>query len=243
MDMDDMDLLQRTGDLAPGSRSTGTAVAPSWMDPFAAYGASVGQQGDFLTFNKGEYQAGQDKVEIKLGTRLVANMPGFRRGWRRWQDKKVVEDLTSLLTEMQPQQRRAELGDTDESLWDRSPEGKPVDPWVLTDIIEFADPRTGKIYIFGTGAVTYKRALGKLCTAYSQHNRMQPGMLPIIELQRDSYNHSIFGKTYIPDFKVVGWTDENAPSVDSDADDDIPFDAPAAKPAITAPAASKKPLF
>jgi hypothetical protein len=73
---------------------------------------------------------------------------------------------------------------------------------------------------------------------------MQPGMLPIIELQRDSYNHSIFGKTYVPDFKIVGWTDENAPSVDEPgADEDIPVDAPAARQAIAAPAAAKKPLF
>lgn len=199
--MNDLDIIDR---------NTGTAVATTGADPFAAYGATL-QGGTFLSFSRvGEFEAGQDKEQVPFGTRLVANMLGFRQGWRCWIGGKMIDDRTDFLG--MPQPRRNELGDMDQGMWERDAEGKPRDPWVMTDILEMSDGKTD--YIFAATSKGGRNALQKLCAAYAKERRMRPDMLPIITLGRDSYVHPIYRKTYVPVFKIVGWTDQNNPSVD-----------------------------
>ena len=59
-------------------------------------------------------------------------------------------------------------------------------------------------------------------------------MLPIITLGRDSYVHPEYGKTYVPVFEIVGWTDADNPSVDGEGDDDVPFEPAVAEPSKAA---------
>lgn len=202
-------------------------------DPYASYGAKVGATGQYLSFDSGEFQYGQNKAELKLGSRLVANMPGLRVGWRRWYGGQVTDDLTELLAECRPMQRRNDLGDEDVALWEKpkatpnNPTPAPRDPWQITNILELMG-EDGETYIFSTGSKGGIGAIGRLCTAYGKERRMRPGMLPIIELGRDSYMHKEYGKTYFPVFTIVGWTDEDAPSVGegTESEEEIPFDPP-----------------
>ncbi len=199
-----------------------TAIATTGHDPFAQYGAQQ-QDGTFLSFSRvGEFEAGQDKEQVPFGTRLVANMPGLKQGWRCWIGGKVIDDRTDLLG--LPQPRRNELGDMDTGLWERDKEGKPRDPWVMTDILEMSNGEVN--YIFSATSKGGRGAIQKLCANYAKERRMRPDMLPIITLGRDSYIHSEYGKTYFPVFEIVGWTDQDNPSVDGSGDgqDEIPFD-------------------
>lgn len=187
-------------------------------DPYAAHGARASQEGQFLSFSKGEYVYGQNKDELPIGTRLVANMPGLRIGWRFWSGGKVVNDRTELVSDGRPEERRADLGDLDTATWERDNEGVPRDPWVLTNILELADPEKGLAFLYSTTSSGGRRAVGRLCTEYAREYRMRDGMLPIIELGRDSYMHKNreYGKIYNPVLKIIGWTDESDPKV-SDA--------------------------
>ena len=74
MTANELEILTKTGTLSPFGG-----------DPFSAYGAkvSVGNH-QFLTFKNGEYLYGQNANVLPLKTRLAANMPGLRVGWRRW---------------------------------------------------------------------------------------------------------------------------------------------------------------
>jgi hypothetical protein len=197
----------------------GREVATTGGDPYAAYGAKVGTTGQFMSFSRvGEFEAGQDKEQVPFGTRVVANMPGLRVGWRRWFGKQVTDDLTELLTDGQPIARRDTLGDMDQALWERDEKGIPRDPWQVSNILELSDGETN--YIFSTSSKGGIGAIGRLCIAYAKERRMYPGMLPIITLNRDSYPHKTYGKTYFPVFEIVGWTDADSPSVEDAGGED-----------------------
>lgn len=233
--MNDLDLIQNTR----------REIVSTGSDPFAAYGAKVGKTGQYLSFKNGEFLYGQTNEELPLDSRLIANMPGLRIGWRRWFDGQVTDDLTELLVDQVPMRPRTELGDNDPALWERDDTGKPRDPWQLTNVLELSDGE--ETYIYSTGSKGGIGAIGRLCTAYARERRQRPDMLPIIKLGRDFYNHAQYGKTYFPVFEIVGWTDAEDPSLDSDGDD-VPFEPekPAEKPkaaAVTEPAARRVTKF
>src|SRR4051812_19669093 len=194
-------------------------------DPYAALGAKLNQSGLFLKFSKGEYVYGQNKEELKLGKRLVVNMPGTRLGWVRWQGGKPVENTMELLIDRPHIRERHELGHSDESMWERDDRGDAQDPWVLTYSLDLSDPANSEFYSFSTTSAGGKKAVGALLTLFSQKHRMEPDLLPIVELQRSSYNHPNprFGKIYEPLLPVIGWIDANAPSVD---DLNVPAEVP-----------------
>ena len=208
--MSDLDLLgNRSGDLAPTGH-----------DPFLAEGAKLNTTGQFLTLTRvGKFVSGQNRDEIPLGTRLVANMPGLRKGWRRWEAGHNVEDLTELVSEGRPVPARSTLGYMDQSQWEKDDQGQPRDPWQLSYVLEMSDGET--LYIYAASSKGGFGAIGRLCTMYGKERRMRPGMVPIIELQAECYMHPIYKETFVPNFPIVGWTDEANPSVDG-GDDDVP---------------------
>jgi hypothetical protein len=218
------------------------AIAPMGGDPYAAYGAKVGTQGQFLSFKNGEFLYGQNDTELPLGSRLAANMAGLRIGWRRWFDAKVTDDLTELLIDCPAVAQRTALGDNDSALWETDKDGKPRDPWQLTNVLELVNGE-GEAFIYSTGSKGGIGAIGRLCKEYGKQYRQRPGMVPIIELGRDSYTHPEYGKTYFPVFTIVDWGDENALVIeDAPAEEErVAPPSPKPEPAPTpAPAASSK---
>lgn len=204
---------------------------------FASYGAKVGQTGLFLTFKNGEFLAGQNADEIPLGTRLAANVAGLRIGWKRWFGGQVTDDLLVPLVEQQPMPPRNSLGDLDQQLWERDEKTKvPRDPWQITNELILVDPE-GQEYIYATASKGGIGAIGRLCKEYGKLYRQKPGMVPIIALGNDHYMHKEFGKTYVPDFKIVDWADETSlDAIEGEA-------APAIESPKPKPAAAKKTRF
>jgi hypothetical protein len=219
----------------------GSVPAIHGADPYSSYGAKVGTQGTFLTFKNGEYLAGQDAKEIPLGTKLAANMPGLRIGWRRWFADQLTDDRTILLIEQNAIEPRNMLGDADPDLWETDNTGKKRDPWQLTNVLEMVDGE-GESYIYATGSKGGIGAIGRLCKEYGKAYRQRPGQVPIVELGRDSYMHKEFGKTYFPVFTIVGWTDENSLTIEG-GDNPEPSKAEPTPPAAAAAPANKKARF
>lgn len=172
-------------------------------DPFSAYGAKVSIGHQFLTFKNGEYLYGQNANVLPLKTRLAANMPGLRVGWRRWWGSQV-EDRTVRLIDGQPPEPRSELGDLDESLWERNDTGQPRDPWQMSNILELVDAE-GQSYLYTTSSKGGIGAIGRLCEQYGKLYRQRPGKTPIVELSNNFYIHPQYGKTYVPEFPIVDW--------------------------------------
>lgn len=201
------------------------------FDPFLAFSGMGGrEEGQYLSFSHGEWLFGQDKTVMPMGTKLVANMPGLRYGWRRWRDNKPVDDLRRLVIERSPTdvESRSSLGDHDKSLWDVM-NGRPVDPWQLTMTVEMTDGQ-GEKYILSMQAVTHVPTMMALATTYGKEGRMRPGQLPLVELGASYFMHSDskIGKVHTPVLKVVGWVDGDTlePVEDVGGTDAIPFDVP-----------------
>lgn len=224
------------------------------IDPFAAYGqAHSFPEGQYLSYKNGEWLYGMNQEVLPLGTKLAVSMHGMRVGWRKWENRAVTDDRTSLLTEMRPQVPRAALGDTDERMWD-SLNGRPRDPWQMTSIVEMVGG-DGEKYIYATGSYGGRKCLGELCTAFAKERRLRPGQLPLVSLGSDSYDHKAYGKTWEPKLPIVGWVLEDSlepvedapplppsgppaekPTVKATDPDEPPFDVkPASKPAAQAP--------
>jgi hypothetical protein len=199
-----------------------TAVAVPGFDPFAAYGQQAASGGgNYLKFSKGEFLLGQEDKEIKLGTRLVANMDEMSIGWIHWQDGKPSERRMGLLSQGYKPETRAELGYNDQALWEIDTASvKPKDPWNFTNEIPMANPESGEQMTFSASSKGGIGAVGNLCKAYGKEYRARPGCVPVVELNRDSYKHTEYGKTYVPVLSVVDWRDAmpDAPAVEEEVE-------------------------
>ena len=217
------------------------AAAPALaggMDPYERVAQQAAQGDTFLKFNKGRYIAGtgDDETEIPLGTRMIPNMPEFQVGRLRWWNaEKTAEVMCRVADNLQPP-ARDELGDLDESRWERDDKGIPRDPWAETQTVPMYDLDGGVQYTFTTGSKGGFSALGRLCREYARGRGDRPGQLPLIKLAADSYLHKVrsYGRVDVPDFEFLGWVNEGGELVGTDdtepakpaavdLDDDIPF--------------------
>jgi hypothetical protein len=177
---------------------------------YEAYGNSVTRMafpGDLLTFNKyGEYKAGQEKVEVPLGTRLVVHVPTTLIGYVRWEDSKPVDFQTGLLSEGFVPPKRDELGYLDQAQWETFKNGGVKDPWQLSNqVVMTGVEDSDKVYTFTTTSKTGRSSLGEVLKAYGHHIRQAPDEYPVIELRRRSYRHPQFGEQRVPVFAIVDW--------------------------------------
>jgi hypothetical protein len=202
----------------------GALAMQGGYDPYAAYGQEAASgSGDFLKFSKGEWLKGQNDDEVALGTRLAANMAELSIGWIRWEDGKPAERRMGLLAQGHKPEARGDLGYTDQSQWEDDETGKPKDPWNFTNELPVANPETGEQMTFSASSKGGIGAIGNLCKAYGKEYRQRDGLVPIIELQRDSYKHKVYGKTYVPLIPIVDWVENGSiPEPTQDDDEETP---------------------
>lgn len=210
--------------------NTGGAVAMAGgYDPFAAYGqeAAAGS-GNFLKFSKGEWLIGQDGKEVELGRRYVANMAELSIGWIRWDGGKPAERRMGMLVAGFKPEARDALGYTDQTAWERDKDDKLIDPWTFTNELPLADVETGEQVTFAASSKGGIGGVGNLCKAYGKDYRTKGDLVPVVELQRDSYIHPVYKKLYVPVLPIVDWIDNaGVPAPANDAGEE----APAAKAA------------
>lgn len=185
---------------------------------FEQYGEQVAQRnirGQLLKFSKGDWLAGQNDEEIPVGTKLVANMDQLLVGWIKWVENKPDQQIMGRLVEGHKPQKRDELGDSDEDLWEVDSQGKARDPWQFSNYILMKEPGSEPdnddgLFTFTTSSRGGLNAIGELCKAFGKNMRMEPNKYPIVELGVDSYKHPNpeYGRIKVPTLKVVGWEDK-----------------------------------
>jgi hypothetical protein len=190
--------------------TTAVATQPAY-DPYAAYGQEAASGGgDFLKFSKVEWVRGQNSDEVALGTRLAANMAELSIGWIRWGDGKPLERKLGLLAQGHKPEARDALGFANQTEWETDKEGKPIDPWSFTNELPVADPETGEQMTMSMSSKGGIGAIGNLCKAYGKEYRQCEGLIPIIELGRDSYVHREYSKVYVPVVTIVDWVENGS---------------------------------
>lgn len=208
----------------------GAVAVHGAYDPFAAYGQEAASgTGDFLKFSKGEWLKGQNDDEVELGKLLAANMEELSIGWIRWEDKKPVERRLGLLAQAYKPERREDLGHLDQTQWEVDKDNKPQDPWSFTNELPVADPETGEQMVISMSSKGGIGCIGNLCKAFAKGRGANPGLVPVIELARDSYKHKEYGKTYVPVLNITDWVaNGDIPEAPAASDDEEP-ETPAAK--------------
>jgi hypothetical protein len=190
-------------------------VKPS-ANPFEAYGLAASTRrivGKLLKFSKGDFLAGQDADEVKIGTRVVPIMASLQSGYIKWLDNTAVEHVMGPIAEGYVPPRRDTLGDTDESQWETDDRGEARDPWQLTNqigMVSVDDPKD--VFTFATSSRGGMGAIGELCKTYGRHMREAPDQYPVVELGVGSYQHrdKSFGRIKFPTFAIVDWVDAKA---------------------------------
>jgi hypothetical protein len=184
-------------------------IATLQPNPFEAFGdAATRSTHPLLKFSKGDYVFGQNAEMMPIGTEVVASMDGFMTGMIRWSNGTPNERLMGTVASGYVPPRRADLGDTDKSLWDTDERGDPKDPWQLANELPMVmRTDTGKVFTFTTSSRGGLGALGELCKVYGRHMRANPNEYPIVRLDVGSYMHpnKAFGRIKYPKFEVIGW--------------------------------------
>lgn len=200
-------------------------------NPFSIYGDSVGPAnhivGELLKFSKGDWLAGQEADELPQYTKLVALMTTLTVGWQKWEYQKPVAYRMGLLVDGFIPPRRDELGDTDDATWEVDDEGRPKDPWQLTNYLQLCDPTDAtKIYTFTTASKGGLGAVGKLCKEYGRESEKRADQWPMVTLGSGSYAHKdrSLGRIKFPEMLIVGWVrqDDLSP-VKDDIGDAVPY--------------------
>jgi hypothetical protein len=104
----------------------------------------------------------------------------------------------------------------------------------MTDMLVMREIESGDLLTFSTSSQGGRSALGKLCRAFDRNYRKHVGGFPVVELGAESYDHDLYGETWKPAFKVVGWAkwgpdeievteDDPRTLVAEELDDAIPF--------------------
>jgi hypothetical protein len=150
----------------------------------------------------GEWTAGKNCTSMN-GKKLVADMTDLMKGWQTFKDRKPVYAVVRVADGISAP-RREDLGDTDEQLWDE----KQGDPWKPVAVLPLFDLETHETFIFPTTTDGGKSAVGVLAKAFFAERRKHSGeMLPIVELETDSYVNNRGKRIFTPILDIIGWTD------------------------------------
>src|SRR5262245_10845003 len=108
-------------DLAINRRNN---LPANFEDEADALLASTKSHEKILKFRKGRYFVQDD--EIRAGTEFIAHASQLTLGWIKFVNNKVVERKMGRAAERFAPPERSELGDLDESYWERR-DGEAVD--------------------------------------------------------------------------------------------------------------------
>jgi hypothetical protein len=201
------------------------------LDQFMLEHAGGGGATFFKFAKDGKYRKTSDDEEIPVGTEFVAAYDAIQGGRIRFNGKgnPPTRHMGPLFGGFVPP-KREDLGDTDESLWEPGPSGKPADPWQVQMLLPLVDTKTNELFIFNTTSVTGRGAVGKLITACRQMQRKDPGFYPVIRLALGGFPHKDprIGWVTTPAFPVIGKAPKDGSalantSLAGDLDDEIPF--------------------
>lgn len=170
----------------------------------------------FMRFVKGNYALGAAREPVEHGTKFVAF--GAKEDWLRLEKGAPVQRIQREPNKPFP--TRSELGDLDQAAWPRF-DGKPSDPWTLSNELLLTEKDTGRPVIFTTTSWTGREAVTDLCRLITYQRRQRgANARPIITIGAGTYQ-SPRGPVAIPKFAIVDWVDGAQEPPQSQLDDDL----------------------
>jgi len=206
-----------------------TSAGRSALDTYLSE-HGVGPEGVPLKWSKeSTYVRNDTGEEVKVGTELVCIYTETQAGRIKFSGKGVPpERHMGPIFEGYLPPPRAELGDLDESLWDRDLSGKPADPWQEQMLLPLQDAENGEMFYFTTTSITGRKAVQNLLRQCERLAKKEPGYWPVVRLATGGFDHrdERVGFVKTPAFIVVGKTPKETGAklaVAQDLDDEIGF--------------------
>lgn len=169
---------------------------------------------------------GQEDNALPLGTEVVVNPLSIKHGYTCWTDRAKGEGKNELLKELlYPISQQAPAVHELDQLED--PKTGAKCPWKDTIVIDMkilSGKHAGEEVVYkptSVGGMNASRVV--LDAILSKLDEDTAFVCPVLELAQDSYKHASYGKTYTPEFKVVGWMD-----LEGNEEGDDVVDGPAA---------------
>jgi hypothetical protein len=170
-------------------------------------------RGGNAKFDAGAYAVGKEKALLAPERKFI--VLDKSAGWQFLKKDCPAEWVMQVPGKPQPE--RPECGD--ESDWPVGLDGKPSCPWKWTQFLYLMDVDSGETLTFSTSTSGGKIAIGDLTQQIKSMRGMQPGAMPIVELQSVQMPTK-FGKKPRPFFKIVSWrnrasADEQPPQLEA----------------------------
>jgi hypothetical protein len=156
---------------------------------------------------------------VPAGTRFILYPDQVSHFWIKFVDSKPVEEIIALVAEdtdgdtelkIVRGKGRDDLGDHDETKWERDNTGQPKDPWSYGLGLPAMNAETGAIVVFKSGSVGGMGAIAGQVASYMRNRHFG---FPIVELSTGSYKNKRFGGfTSYPVFTSAGY-DTPAPAL------------------------------
>jgi hypothetical protein len=164
-----------------------------------------------LKFKKDRYVISGD-VEVPLGTKFLAYCADWQRGWCKFVDGELVEKRIGRVADRFHPPERDELGDLDESLWEKDDDGVPQDPWSFQHYLPLENVATGERLVFVSSSIGGGIGVQILCDKW--HRRLYRGLigLPTVKLAIGKFKTKKYGAVPRPEFEVVSWEDDMPPA-------------------------------
>jgi hypothetical protein len=199
-----------SNEVATTNRNAGYVAryADAAGDPYTNFASESGPgiQGTRLSCAKGDWTAGADKTPVPAVAKFLALVPTSSRGWVKWMGSQLVDARHNLVVDNVPMLNRYALGDTDESQWERNPDGSPRDPWgkdYRFVLVSMAPPHAEFTFIGSSHGA--RVALQDLCRSYGADRQRYPDAFPVVSLAVSSRQTQSYGTIKGPKFVVEGW--------------------------------------
>jgi hypothetical protein len=181
-----------------------------------------------------------ESEEVPLGTQYVA--VGTAAAWVYWHGGKPDPNKCIVRQPGKTLPDREELGEHDETLWEKGPDGVARDPYVNTRFLYFLDPVSVEMLTYSTSSMGGTAAVRALADQIKRMRDFSKSTaLAVVELGAAEMKTK-FGRKSKPVLKIVRWyrgdggssdlpqietpkprAELKEPSVEEELADDIPF--------------------
>jgi len=180
--------------------ATTSALVGALTSVTTAIESSSGDMPFLRLLKSGEWVYGGDDVDVEEGSEWAVNPNSFGVGYQCWNnDGDLLGEEITLVTE--PPFPKSSLEDT----------GYPWKPLVSASLVCVVGADKGTTLIYKTTSKGGIKALSKLMkSVVSQAQAGETAIVPIVELDKDSYKHKTYGRIYTPVLKVLEWEELDA---------------------------------
>jgi len=155
----------------------------------------------YLKLDKaGIWTYGSEEIEIEEGSRWAINPATMATGFAAWDEStKVGEEMEAITSDNVV--LRGNLPDV----------GASWSPQTAMQLKCLSGEDKGAEVLYSTTSKGGVKAFKTMVTAITARIESgNPGVVPIVEMQVDSYKHKKYGKIFTPELKVVDWMSMDA---------------------------------